>query len=60
MSLIIHVHIFILCDIYPAWEIDKDMVNISMTNMQCSLLIIYCKFVPGGKNINSDTWMTPG
>jgi len=27
---IIHIHIFILCDTYPTWEIDKDMVKVSI------------------------------
>ena len=45
----------ILCDTYLAWEIDKDMVKVSIDYMQCSLLIIHCKSLPSGKNINNDT-----
>jgi len=46
VSLIIHIHIFILCDTYPAWEIDKDMVKVSIYYMQYSLLIIIASPFP--------------
>jgi len=55
LSLIIHIYIFILSNTYPALELDKDMVKVSMTNMQCSLLIIHCKSLPSGKNIKNYT-----
>jgi len=50
--------LFILCDTYPAREIDKDMVKISMTT---SVLIAHypMQSLPSGKNINNDIWITP-
>jgi hypothetical protein len=60
LCFIIYIHIiyFVILTLYE--KIDKDMVMLSIitcSDAHCSLLLAS---LPCGKNINNDTWITPG
>jgi uncharacterized membrane protein len=56
----IHIYIIYLVTLTLYEKIDKDMVKLSIitcSDAHCSLSLAS---IPSGKNINNDTWITPG